>query len=62
MTTSRDTIIVECCLDEGRPGKLMETLVMAKARDPGIRLADVRGWMLRHGDRMIGGAGVVGNP
>ena len=40
MTTSRDMIIAEGCSDEGRPGKLKETLTMATARDPGIRLAD----------------------
>jgi transposase InsO family protein len=56
-TTTKDTIIAECCLDEGRPGKLMDTLTAARSRDPSVRMADVRDWLRRHGERLVGGAG-----
>ena len=56
-TTTKDTIIAECCLDEGRPGKLMATLTAARSRDPSVRVADVRDWLRRHGERLVGGAG-----
>ena len=54
-TTTKDTIIAECCLDEGRPGKLMDTLTAARSRDPSVRKADVRDWLRRHGERLVGG-------
>ena len=54
-TTTKDTIIAECCLDEGRPGKLMDTLTAARSRDPSVRNADVRDWLRRHGERLVGG-------
>ena len=56
MTTTKDTIIAECCLDEGRPGKLMDTLTAARPRDPSVRMADVRGWLQRHRGKLTGGA------
>ena len=53
-TTTKDTIIAECCLDEGRPGKLMDTLTAARSRDPSVRKADVRDWLRKHGERLLG--------
>ena len=58
-TTTKDTIIAECCLDEGRPGKLMDTLTAARSRDPSVRKADVRDWLRKHGERLLG-CGLVG--
>ena len=64
-TTTKDTIIAECCLDEGGPGKLRETLLMAMARDPSIRPRDVRKWLEQHRARvggLTGGAYDVRKP
>ena len=55
-TTTKDTIIAERCLDEGRPGKLMDTLTAARSRDPSVRMTDVRDWLKRHRGRLTGGA------
>ena len=54
-TTTKDTIIAERCLDEGRPGKLVDTLTAARSRDPSVRMSDVRDWLRRHGERLVGG-------
>jgi transposase InsO family protein len=35
----------------------MDTLTAARSRDPSFRTADVRGWLRRHGERLVGGAG-----
>ena len=61
-TTTKDTIIAECCLDEGRPGKLMDTLTAARSRDPSVRKADVRDWLQRHRGRLTGGARTAAAP
>ena len=52
--TAKDTIIAECCLDEGGPGKLRETLLMAMDRDPSIKTRDVRSWLEQHRARVGG--------
>jgi len=57
MATIRDAMIAACCLDEGRPGKAMEALAAARAIDPSVRLRDVREWMQRHRERLVGGGG-----
>ena len=55
MAINRDAMIAACCLDEGRPGKVMEALATARAIDPSVRLRDVREWMKRHRERLVGG-------
>ena len=55
MATNRDMMIAACCLDEGRPGKAMEALAAARAIDPSVRLRDVREWLQRHRERLVGG-------
>ena len=48
MQTAIDNMIASCCLDEGRTGKVNETLMAVRAIDPSMRLRDVRGWLQRH--------------
>jgi len=55
MTTAKDAIIAECCLDEGRPGRLQETLASARLRDSGISQRDVRDWIAKHRGLLGGG-------
>ena len=35
----------------------MDTLTAARSRDPSVRMADVRDWLRRRGERLVGGAG-----
>ena len=63
--TAKDAIIAECCLDEGGPGKLRETLLTAMARDPSIKPRDVRNWLEQYRTRvggLTGGAYDVRKP
>ena len=32
----------------------MDTLTAARSRDPSVRMADVRGWLRKHGERLLG--------